>query len=261
MEELKKHTQYVHIPKCAGNSVLQAILSASETKSAKVLDSVAIYKSVRQLGDFSNDFSFEEKLLAAKQNLLSFYLEQGHGTISGHFVFSPLCQRAYGHRTNFFTTLREPIKRLKSHIAYLIFAHPRTCLEDYENGKVDLGEEVERIVNSSLGEWLGRTQVLYLGGLNENGKPDLHNRLKNAILSLEKFDLIGSTDDLPDMCRKFQNKYGRNFEMQRLNTIKSVQKNDNLLDQVYSALDSFENKLTKLSEEDSILYNTAMSKK
>jgi hypothetical protein len=227
-----------------------------------VLDSIATYLAARSLRRCQNEFEFESHHLEVKQTLLSFYFEQGYGMISGHLPFSPLCARQFGDQTDFVTILREPVERLKSHVAYLIFAQPRTSVEDYHTGKVDPAEEVVRILEKEeIGIWMARSQSIYLGGLGQDGKADLANRVENAIAALEQLRLVGFDDDIPHFARRFEAVHGVPLEVGHLNRIQSVQADPALLRRVYAVFEGdYARKLRDLCEDDLALYEAACAK-
>ena len=168
---MNRRIQHIHIPKCAGNSIFKAMRDALHPGRTLVLDSIATYLAARKLKRCRDEFEFESLHLEVKQVLLSLYFEQGYSMISGHLPFSPLTCSQYAETTDFLTILREPVERLKSHVAYLIFAQPRTSVEDYHTGKVDPADEVGRILQKEqIGIWMARSQCIYLGGLGIDGK-------------------------------------------------------------------------------------------
>jgi hypothetical protein len=227
-----------------------------------VLDSIATYLAARRLKRCRNEFEFESLHLEVKQVLLSLYLEQGYQMISGHLPFSPLCHSQFKDTTDFITILREPVERLKSHVAYLIFAQPRTCVEDYHNGKVDPADEVVRILQGEeIGIWMARSQTIYMGGLGLDGKADLENRVANAIEALDKFSIIGFDHDLKGFSARFEGAYGSPLAIGRENTIGEVQENQELLKRVYDVFDgSMKAVLTDMSSDDLALYEAALSR-
>lgn len=227
-----------------------------------VLDSIATYLAARKLKRCQNEFEFESLHLEVKQVLLSVYMEQGWPIISGHLAFSPLTCRQFSETTDFVTILRDPIERLKSHVAYLIFAQPRTCVEDYSNGKVDPGDEVCRILErEEIGIWMARSQCIYLGGLGADGKADLKNRVKNSIEALESFRLLGFDDDLTAFGQSFEKAYGQSLSIGRENTIRSVQTDPDLLKRVYDVFDgSMKDRIQEMSADDQALYDAAQAR-
>lgn len=227
-----------------------------------VLDSIATYLAARNLRRCRNEFEFESHHLEVKQVLLSFYFEQGWPMISGHLPFSPLCHGQYSENTDFITILREPIERLKSHVAYLIFAQPRTCVEDYVTGKIDPAGEAERILQrEEIGLWMARSQCIYLGGLGLDGKADLQNRVRNAINALDQLRIVGFDHELPVFASRFAACYGVGLSFGRENTIRSVQHNEDLLKRVYDAFDGqLKQVLIDMSADDLALYEAARSK-
>lgn len=257
-----RRLQHIHIPKCAGNSVFRAMRDALKPRRTLVLDSIATYLAARKLKPCRNEYEFESHHLEVKQTLLAFTLEQDFGMISGHFPFSPLCHRQYGQSTDFVTILREPVERLKSHVAYLIFAQPRTCVEDYHTGKVDPADEVHRILErEEIGIWMARSQCLYLGGLGPDGKADLDNRVPNAIAALDHHLLVGFDHNLAAFAQAFYDIFRVRPEIGRENTIAAVQPDRALLDRVYGVFDgSLKKKLQSMCEDDLILYEAARRK-
>ena len=259
---MNRRLQHIHIPKCAGNSVFNAMRDALKPERSLVLDSIATYLAARRLRRCRNEFEFESHHLEVKQVLLSFYFEQGWPMISGHLPLSPLCQSQFGDTTDFVTILREPVERLKSHVAYLIFAQPRTSVEDYISGKIDPAAEAERILlKEEIGIWMARSQVIYLGGLGPDGKADLGNRLQNAIKALDQLRIVGFDHDLTAFAARFEACYGQSLRFGRENTIRSVQNNEALLKRVYDALEGdLKQTLLDMSSDDLALYEAACSK-
>lgn len=259
---MQRRIQHIHIPKCAGNSVFKAMREALQPGRTLVLDSIATYLAARKLKRCRNEFEFESLHLEVKQVLLSFYFEQGFPMISGHLPFSPLCHSQFSEGTDFITILREPVERLKSHVAYLIFAQPRTCVEDYHTGKVDPADEVVRILQrEEIGIWMARSLTVYLGGLGADGKADLNNRVANAVASLDKLRLVGFDHDIPGFARRFEDLYGKPLSIGRENTIRQVQDNQDLLKRVYDVFDgSMKQVLLDMSADDLALYDAALRK-
>jgi len=259
MNKLKPKTVYIHIPKCAGNSVFRSLHIATGSKKNMMQDSIAIHNSARLFSKLQDEDKFQERLLLNKQVLLAFHLNQDFTCIGGHFVFCPLIHSSVSSEVNFFTLLRDPVKRLKSHISYLLLAHPRTCVEDYMTGVVSIEEEISVMLNDPLSKWLGRQQCLYLGGLNHKGDADLENCLDNAKKSLKLFDLIGFVDNLDNFTESFFKKYKKTLITKHQNTIQTVANNNTiLLQKINLCLNSHEKKIKELSELDIELFDYAI---
>lgn len=257
-----RRIQHIHIPKCAGNSIFRAMREALKPNRTLVLDSIATYLAARKLKKCQNEFEFESLHLEVKQVLLSFYFEQGFDIISGHLPFSPLCAKQFADSTDFVTILREPIERLKSHVAYLIFAQPRTSVADYHSGAVDPADEVIRILErEEIGIWMARSQTLYLGGLGLDGKADLANRVENSMAALEQFRLVGFDDDISGFAKRFEASFGTSLTIERLNRIESVQRDTDLLRRVYDVFEGdYRNRLKEMCADDLALYDAACAK-
>jgi hypothetical protein len=265
MNNLKKKIVHIHIPKCAGNSFFRGLIEAKGSKCNMMQDSVAIYQGTKSIYPYNNADEFENQLLLTKQALLSFHLFQKHEVIGGHFVFSPMIFNQMKDDVSFFTTLREPISRIKSHITYLLLGHPlrtgnRHIVENFLNGKSDIEEAVWNIINGGDMIWLAKSQCLYLGGLNDQGQPDLENSTRNAINHLHLFDLVALTENLDQFALNFEKKYNTSFSVKSFNTIKEASENSPLVKKIHNIIDNdidARNKLQKLSEQDIVLYEYA----
>ena len=259
---MSRRIQHIHIPKCAGNSVFRGLQEALKPERTLVLDSIATYLAARKLKRCRNEFEFESHHLEVKQVLLSFYLEQRFPLISGHLPFSPLCHHQFHESTDFIAVLREPVERLKSHVAYLIFAQPRTCVEDYLSGKIDPADEAVRILQrEEIGIWMARSQSIYLGGLGEDGRADLQNRVRNAIAALDRMAVVGFDHELPRLAERLEQRYGRPVRIGHENRIQTVQENADLRKRVYDVFEgSLKRVLFDMSADDLALYEAARRK-
>jgi len=218
-----KQIYHVHIPKCAGDSLVAAIRAQLEPHNCHIPDAVALYLAARQSRHCRNEDEFETHQLLQKQLHLLYLMNQGWSFLTGHLPYSPLAQRHFGERYAVVTLLREPLERLISHVVYLIFAQPRTCVEDYETGKVDPAAEVERILFEGIGPWMASNLSLYLGGLDANGAVDLEGRVDNAIAALDGCALVGFTHQLERFGAEFGERFGAPLAIDRRNTIEDVQ--------------------------------------
>jgi hypothetical protein len=226
------------------------------------MDAIATYIAARRVRKCKNEFEFESLHLEFKQTLLLFYMEQAWPIISGHFPYSPLVAREHADTTDFMTLLREPRQRLRSHVAYLIFAQPRTSVEDYLNGTIDPADEAARILEQEeIGIWMARSYGVYLGGLSDAGPADLDNRVAQGKAAIERLDLVGFDDDPTGFQQKFEAKYGVPLEIGRENTIETVQPDPALLQRVRDALDgSLKATVERFCEEDLEIYEFARSR-
>lgn len=230
-----KQIYHVHIPKCAGDSLVAAVRQQLEPERSHIPNAVALYLAARQTRHCRNEDEFETHQLLQKQAHLLYLMNQNWSFISGHLPYSPLIGRHFGDRFEVVTLLREPLERFISHVVYLIFAQPRTCVEDYASGKVDPAAEVERILFEGIGPWMASNLSLYLGGLDGQGAVDLAGRVAHAIDALEGCALVGFTHQLERFGRAFGERFGVTLSLDRRNTIEEVQGNEILRARARSA--------------------------
>ena len=107
---------FIHIPKCAGNSVFLGIRDALDIESTEMLDVGVSIQAARQVKWGLPWGAWEEHYLECRQYLLQCALHRGVGLIGGHFPFSPVAKFWFQKEYRFVTVLREPVERFISNL-------------------------------------------------------------------------------------------------------------------------------------------------
>ena len=81
---------HIHIPKCAGDSLVAALREALGPRELIIPDAVAIYLAARQSRHCQNETEFETLQLVAKQTHLLYHLNRRPAVLSGHLAWSVL---------------------------------------------------------------------------------------------------------------------------------------------------------------------------
>jgi len=207
---------FLHIPKCGGSSIVEAIKHCYVTwaniaeRDLFQLSAPASFQAASKLkynlqnSYFANDFA----TLKLREQLLLYYMCQNAKYISGHFPFSQTAYDSFGDRYKFITILRDPVKRCVSTYFYNRYKTNKHC-------KIEMG--IEEYLNSELGRQTGRVYVNFLGGADEKGDYGDAGAINRAKENLHKFALVGCLECLEDFERLFAARFGRNLKIRVLN--------------------------------------------
>ncbi len=198
---LRASIVYVHLPKCGGSSVRDALMRHYPSpKSVFLVPAVASVRAARLAG---------RDVLNFRRDVLLFALERlREGFIAGHFAFSRTAWDEFHPKWRFITVLRDPVRRWFSHYFYNRFT---------EGHHDPIREELVDFVKTERAANLGRLFVRFLSGECEIGAAPMPSRIEAAINNLEKFDLVGVLEDLPQFCRAFRQTFGRRLAIDKLN--------------------------------------------
>ena len=191
---LKAPIFFLHLPKCGGTSIANAIQRRYQASEIGHLDDKACVKAAQYLERDLDDY---------RRDLLLYYVLQNDiRYLSGHFAYS---QRAYDEsrgRWHFMTVLRHPVDRWFSHFFYNKYT---------PTDRFQIPEDLSAFVETERAFLWGR---LYIRNLTEGSvRPDVHTTdtskaVASAIKVLEGFSLVGCLENLDAMCAQFEHKFG-----------------------------------------------------
>jgi len=191
---LKEMIFFLHLPKCGGTSIANAIRRRYSASEIGHLDDKACVKAAEYLGRDLDDY---------RRDLLLYYvLQKDIRYLSGHFAYS---QRAYEEsrgRWHFMTVLRHPVDRWFSHFFYNKYT---------PTDRFQISEDLNSFVETERAFLWGR---LYVRNLTEGSdRPDVHTTdtskgVAIAIKVLEGFSLVGCLEDLDTLCAQFARRFG-----------------------------------------------------
>jgi hypothetical protein len=215
MRSLTRGLQYnccfMHIPKCAGTSMTNALRSVCPLHRrtgmilAKPTREAASILSGRSEWEIHEDGPLSSAIFAYREHLLLYYMANNAPLVCGHFLFSERAHDAYNDRYRFVSVLRDPLERLVSN-----YADAR--LANY----VDM--PFDAYLESDVG-WRHATVMLrYFANMPEIPRDGTGTALSAARSNLAKFSLIGFTDQLTDFCGEFSNIFGVRLHVRHLRT-------------------------------------------
>jgi hypothetical protein len=176
---------FVHMPKCGGESVHDALRPRF----------VAYYQPTYRLniGHVARaaDLAGRDMIDLCRDLLLFQLASQKKGYIGGHYAFSATAWREFHESWKFITVLRDPVKRWFSHYFYNRYK---------THSELDrITEELEEFVETERAVIYGR---MYVRHLSESGE------VEEALANLDRFDLVGILERLPDFAEQFQRMFG-----------------------------------------------------
>jgi hypothetical protein len=191
---LKEPIFFLHLPKCGGTSIANAIRRRYRASEIWHLDDQACVKAAQYLGRDLDDY---------RRDLLLYYvLQKGIRYLSGHFAYSQKAYEESRGRWHFMTVLRHPVDRWFSHFFYNKYT---------PTDRFQIPEDLSAFVETERAFLWGR---LYVRNLTEgNDRPDVHTTdtskaVATAIKALEGFSLVGCLEDLNTMCAQFEHRFG-----------------------------------------------------
>ena len=208
---LSKKIFFLHIPKCAGSSLTNAIVK--NYKSLNVKDDNKIVRlqaeamaHAKQLlcGEQSPEriLPYSSSVRIPEYLLLYFMSQPRNNFITGHVPFSDIAYKKFHHQYSFITILRDPVRRWLSEYTFNKFKQ-----STHRKHTADMN--LEEYLNSKVGEEQGRQYVLFLGGRLNSKDYGSKKALNRAIENLKKFALIGCVENM----QEFTDQYYELFRM------------------------------------------------
>ncbi len=249
----------VHIPRCAGTSVAQAIRSACGISDAGRIDPIRVRKAAETILRTEEPDEFFTVYPLLQQYLLSYLLREGQLFLCGHLPVSPSILEEFAPTQCFVTILRDPVERWISHYIFNKLVNADPLVPPTNNCLSDPQEELDCILNSQRGWQLGHLITTFLAGKavprNDSGDAvDIANK------NLCRFKLVGFVEELDDFSRKFHDLFGVRLTVPELNSAADLSGGATLLDELRSMFtDRVRRDIAKLCEDDYRVYERARS--
>ena len=221
LPQMTEKVFFLHLPKCGGSSINNAIKKHYQPSEINHLDNASCVNTAKILDRDLDDF---------RRDLLLYYLgRQNYRYLGGHFAFSKKAYHEFGKQWHFITILRHPVDRWFSHYFYNRF---KTTDELFR-----ISEDLSTFVHSERALILGRQ---YVENLTEGpDRPNQHDTASDipataAIKALGGFSLIGCLEHLDVMQRDFEKLFGikLNVPQSNVNPLSKDQQRDKISDEI-----------------------------
>ncbi|MEL7129912.1 MAG: hypothetical protein AAGK23_10210 [Pseudomonadota bacterium] len=193
---------YIHMPKCGGTSLHQAIARYYPEPKVSYLDPTASGQAAAHL---SRD------LLPYRRDLLAYELARTDRPrfVSGHWPVDPEMMASVADDWAFVTLLRHPVDRWLSNYFF-----NRHRAENRDHFGTDLG--LADYLDTADAAKNGKLFVSFCTGGQFEGAED-EQTIQQAIAVLKRFTLVGFLEDMDAFGQAFQKRFGVPLETEALN--------------------------------------------
>lgn len=211
--EIEQDIFFLHIPKCGGTSLVNAIRQNYLTMNPK---------DDRRLGHLHSGAALTAANILAKdplaynRDILHFFLSQNYRFVSGHFAFS---DKAYDHfqdKYKFITLLRDPVKKWFS-----LYFYNRYKMGDQYALELDLDDFLQTEMAWGYGcdyamQFAGDDSLEHFTSDDAIAHFQTDHAIERAINNLKKFHLVGVLEQLPNFIEQFFTLYKVRLKVPRM---------------------------------------------
>lgn len=200
---------FIHIPKCAGTSVGQAVAGTVHRFSRHNLNYRAAFEAAQSAPGPDILQTGLRDDLGHLQYMLSYQLAQNYRFVGGHYPVGQEVLSRYAAHYHFVTVLRDPIARWKSDFA---FQH---------SGGPSVEGDFQAVMASGMGLVMGTMMSAMLAGRYPTNPQDAMAISADAARNLQRFSVVGRVEDLVQFRIDFREKIGGNLRISHKNGTRS----------------------------------------
>lgn len=211
--ELKHNCFFMHIPKCGGTSITEALYAAVPLNCrVGMIDANATRRAVSILESdvdtslrYHDDLETGAKVYATRTALLLTHMAWNTHLIYGHVPFNYKAYQHFGDTYKFVTLMREPLSRTLSN-----FAHSA------REGLIP--NDFDAYLEGQVVRTHGLSHLRFFSGRHLIQPEEEAEAFCEAKENLALFSLVGFLDDLDTFSDKFKGIFGRSLSIFQYNT-------------------------------------------
>lgn len=209
---------FVHIPKCAGTSLIAALKTGLGPVPCRSMDHGRTHRAVRSLRKQWETDDWMRTWIGHRQALFHTWLAEGIPFVYGHMPVSARTMEDHGATHHFFTVLRDPVGRFISNYVYDKTGPGIRIPDTLPAGESSVRAELERFLETPEARWMALEQVLMLAGLNSDGGFEPEEATRRATENLGRMSLVGFTHDMDGFAGRFGEVFGVTITVEAHNT-------------------------------------------
>lgn len=246
-ESSAKKVVYVHIPKCGGMSIDEALRKKLALPHERKIKRMPLIKSNlatfgREIASLDDACDFSEYHAKINKNILRYHLNLQWQYLSGHLTVDQTLLKDFLQTYQFFTVLREPASRFISNYLYNKMTNTQHIMPPSSNLNCTIDSainEAKEILDHRRGWHLANTMTLFITGRYPKNVDDAKNMQREFEHNLSHFSAVGFLSDLPKFGDKVRRQTGHKINIANKNTTKSHFSEENL--KIHQALSTFFN--------------------
>lgn len=207
---LEKKIFFLHVPKCGGTSLDDALAKKFKKSQVFRLNSSASGNAAVKyysISDITNDDYYH--VLKFRESILFYAMSQERiRYVSGHYAFNREAYEAFHEQFAYITIVREPTRRYISHYFYNRYKEEKHCSHNMD---------LEEFLASTQGNALGTEYVKFFGGLREDYNYRSRDAINTAKSNLRKFDIVGRLEDMNNLYLQLEKLFKIRIRVRRLN--------------------------------------------
>lgn len=225
---MKKALCFIHLPKCGGSSILNAIAPQTSKLSGFLnrfqtrlnpeylkrichidTERTRVIGSILTSHKLTSVVNTHEVVLRSRKVLLLDALLDGYQVVLGHVPIDAATIEAFEADYNFVSVLRQPIDRWISHYTFHAMTRNRPEMLSFD--------EVVKSLTEDWGRINARTFAAFYSGLSKFEEWDSDEGVERAIANLNGFRWIGFIEDIEEVEKGLGELLGRKVHMKRVN--------------------------------------------
>ncbi|TMO69977.1 sulfotransferase family 2 domain-containing protein [Pseudoalteromonas aurantia] len=258
-----KNTVFVHIPKCGGMSIDEALRKKLALPHERKIKRAPLIKSNiatfnRTINSIDDICDFSEYHARENKKILRYHLNQQWQYVSGHLTVDDKLLLDFKNDYQFITVLREPESRFISNYLYNKMTNQSHIMPPsvHQNNSIDSAiHEAKEILTNRRGWHMANTLTLFITGHYPKTADEAKALQGQFDTNLQQFSAVGFLSQLDNFCNKIKALTGKSLTIANKNTTKSHFKSDNL--EIHNALhEFFEDRWARTKVKDLCRYDT-----